>query len=147
MSSCGRGPQPSASASSSLTARPEEAASEHRCSNLPTDGQRMPRRGNELVVISWRDIPAQVNARSGAAKHQVVLARRFQRAIDDAAMVAGKKTANEYVGEWRRAALPLPEAAAEIAAAAEEEARRLEDAFPKERLQRFVANGGWDPES
>ena len=68
----------------------------------------MPRRGSELVVISWRDIPAQVNARSGAEKHQVVLDARFQRAIDDAAMVAGKKTANEYVGEWRRTALALP---------------------------------------
>lgn len=107
----------------------------------------MPRRGNELVVISWRDIPAQVNAKSGAAKHQVVLARRFQRAIDDAAMVAGKKTASEYVGEWRRASLALTEEPGAIAAAAEQEARRLDDAFPKERLQRFVANGGWDPDA
>ncbi len=107
----------------------------------------MPRRGKELVVISWRDIPAQVNARSGADKHQVVLARRFQRAIDDAAMVAGKKTASEYVGEWRRASLALPAEPAAIVAAAEREARRLDDAFPKERLQRFVANGGWDPDA
>ena len=107
----------------------------------------MPRRGNELVVISWRDIPAQVNARSGAVKHQVVLARRFQRAIDDAAMVAGKKTASDYVGEWRRATLELPAELGEIADAAEREARRLDDAFPKERLQRFVANGGWDPDA
>jgi hypothetical protein len=106
----------------------------------------MPRRGNEIVVISWRDIPAQVNARAGANKHQVVLARRFQRAIDDAAMVAGKKTASEYVGEWRRATLELP-ANGEIASAAAAEARRLDDAFPKERLQRFVANGGWDPDA
>lgn len=106
----------------------------------------MPRRGNELVVISWRDIPAQVNARSGAEKHQVVLARRFQRAIDDAAMIAGKKTANEYVGEWRRAAHTLPPDAGPIADAAEAEARRLDEAFPKERLARFVANEGWDPE-
>ena len=107
----------------------------------------MPRRGNELVVISWRDIPAQVNARFGGEKHQVVLARRFQRAIDDAAMVAGKKTASEYVGEWRRAALEIPAGLAELAAAAEAEARRLDDAFPRERLQRFVANGGWDPDA
>ena len=106
----------------------------------------MPRRGNELVVISWRDIPAQVNARAGAEKHQVVLARRFQRAIDDAAMVAGKKTASEYVGEWRRASLEIPTGLDEIAAAAEREAKRLDEAFPKDRLQRFVANGGWDPD-
>jgi Virulence factor len=105
----------------------------------------MPRRGSELVVISWRDIPAQVNAKAGTEKHQVVLPRRFQRAIDDAAMVAGKKTANEYVGEWRRVAAALPSGSDGIAAAAETEATRLDAAFPRERLQAFVANGGWDP--
>ena len=107
----------------------------------------MPRRGSELVVISWRDIPAQVNARSGDAKHQVVLPRRFQRAIDDAAMAAGKKTASEYVGEWRRTALAIPPVPDGLEAAAEHEARRLDDAFPRERLQRFVANGGCDPDA
>jgi len=110
----------------------------------------MPRRGNELVIILWRDIPAQVNVRAGSEKHQEVLPRRFQRAIDDAAMVAGKKTANEYVGEWRRTSLPLPTTAAggdEIRAAAVAEAQRLEAAFPRERLQLFVANGGWDPDA
>ena len=106
----------------------------------------MPRRGNELVVIFWRDIPAQVNARAGAEKHQAVLPRRFQRAIDDAAMVAGKKTASEYVGEWRRTALPIPKDADGKEAAATE-ASRLDDAFPRERLQLFVANGGYDPDA
>ena len=106
----------------------------------------MPRRGNELVVISWRDIPAQVNARSGADKHQVVLPRRFQRAIDDAAMIAGKKTASEYVGEWRRESLAVPTGPDGTRTAAEQEAQRLDAAFPCERLQRFVANGGWDPD-
>ena len=107
----------------------------------------MPRRGNELVVIFWRDIPAQVNARAGGEKHQFVLPRRFQRAIDDAAMVAGKKTANEYVGEWRRTSMPLLNDGDAVPAAAEEEVARLEAAFSRERLQEFVANGGWDPAS
>ena len=107
----------------------------------------MPRRGNELVVISWRDIPAQVNARSGGAKHQVALPRRFQRAIDDAAMVADKKTASEYVGEWRRTTLVIPPDSDGVEAAADHVAHRLDDEFPRERLQRFVANGGWDPDA
>ena len=105
------------------------------------------RKKSELIVISWRDIPAQVNARAGDEKHQVVLARRFQRAIDDAAMVAGKKTASEYVGEWRRQSLDIPGGLDQLHTAAAEEARRLDDAFPRERLQRFVANGGWDPDA
>jgi Virulence factor len=102
----------------------------------------MPRRGSGLVVISWRDIPAQVNAGAGADKHQVVLPRRFQKAIDDAAMVAGKKTASEYVGEWRRTTLPLE--SGDAAAAAEAEAHRLDADFPRERLARLVANGGFE---
>ncbi len=100
--------------------------------------------GNNLVVISWRDIPAQVNAGSGATRVQRILPRRFQKAIDQAAMVAGKTQASQYVAEWRRNATPAPgddpEAAALTAAA------DLEDAFPMTRLMRFVHTGGWDPD-
>lgn len=105
------------------------------------------RRGGNgnLVVICWRDIPAQVNAGSGSSKIQRILPRRFQRAIDRAAMVAGKTQASQYVGEWRRKLIPGdpddPEGAA--LAAAEE----LEAAFPLERLNAYVATGGWDPEN
>ena len=107
----------------------------------------MPRRGSELVVICWRDIPAQVNGRAGDEKHQIVLPRRFQRAIDEAAMVADKKTASEYVGEWRRTSIALPSTSSGVHVFAEAEARRLDDEYPRERLQRFVANGGWDPDA
>ena len=97
-----------------------------------------------LVLISWRDIPAQVNGGSGTDRVQRILPRRFQRAIDRAAMVAGKTQASQYVGEWHRSLIPSnsgdPESAA-IAAAAE-----LEEAFPRERLDEFVETGGWDPE-
>jgi hypothetical protein len=96
------------------------------------------------VLISWRDIPAQVNGGSGESRVQRILPRRFQRAIDRAAMVAGKTQASQYVGEWRRSVIPGdatdPEGAA-IAAAAE-----LEEAFPRQRLDEFVKAGGWDPE-
>lgn len=105
------------------------------------------RRGNDgtLVLICWRDIPAQVNAGSGASKTQRILPRRFQRAIDRAAMVAGKTEASQYVGEWHRVVVPGdpldPEGAA-LRTAAE-----IEAAFPMERLNTFVETGGWDPES
>ncbi len=105
------------------------------------------RRGSNgnLVVICWRDIPAQVNAGSGSSKIQRILPRRFQRAIDRAAMVAGKTQASQYVGEWHRKIIPGdpddPEGAALRAA------EELEAAFPLERLDAFVATGGWDPEN
>ena len=109
-------------------------------------GRRRRRRdgGGDLILISWRDIPAQVNAGSGEHRVQRILPRRFQRAIDRAAMVAGMSSASQYIGEWRRTTRPAdgddPEGAA-LRLAAE-----LEAAFPRERLDTFVETGGWDPE-
>ena len=106
-------------------------------------GDRRRDGGGDLVIICWRDIPAQVNAGSGDDKVQRILPRRFQRAIDNAAMVAGKSEASQYIGEWRRVIRPAggddPEGAA-LRVAAE-----LEAEFPRERLQTYVATGGWDP--
>lgn len=60
-------------------------------------------------------------------------------------MVAGKTQASQYVGEWRRKVIPGDPGDPEGAAlrAAEE----LETAFPRERLDEFVATGGWDPKN
>ncbi|MFM2182204.1 MAG: hypothetical protein RJB61_498 [Actinomycetota bacterium] len=105
----------------------------------------MPRRpSSEIVVIMWRDIPAQINGRDGEAKHQVMLPHRFQKAIDRAAMVAGKKTAQEYVGEWRRASHPV---SGNLVECVESTAASIEREFTNERLHVLVDNGGWDPAS
>ena len=108
-------------------------------------GRRRRRRdgGTDLVVICWRDIPAQVNAGSGEHKVQRILPRRFQRAIDNAAMEAGMSSASQYIGEWRRIARPTD--GDDLEGAALRVAAELEAAFPRERLQTFVATGGWDP--
>ena len=102
----------------------------------------MPRNVNELVIIMWRDIPAQVNGRLGAERHQIILPHRFQKAIDRAAMVAGKKTAQEYVGEWRRTSHSIGGDVAECVATT---AENIEREFTNERLNTLVTNGGWDP--
>ena len=96
------------------------------------------------MVIYWRDIPAQVNAGRRDAKVQRILPRRFQRAIDNAAMVAGRTEASQYVAEWRRVARRADGAGAEEAALAV--AAELEAQFDRGRLETFVATGGWDPE-
>ena len=102
---------------------------------------------NQLTVITWRDIPAQVNGGSDDAKHQQILPHRFQAAIDRAAMKAGKKTAGEYVAEWRKHSVAVPgDFDGDYKAAAEAEAARLEAAFPVERLKLWIATGGWDPD-
>ena len=103
--------------------------------------------GNVLVIITWRDIPAQVNGGSGENKFQRILPHRFHQAIDRAAMKAGKKSASEYVGEWGRRTLALPaDFDGDFDRATREEAERLENEFPTARLKLFVASGGWDPD-
>jgi hypothetical protein len=102
------------------------------------------RSSSEVVVIMWRDIPAQINGRSGEDRHQVMLPHRFQKAIDRAAMVAGKKTAQDYVGEWRRVNHPLT---GELVDTVDSTAASIETEFTNERLHTLVANGGWDPAS
>ena len=98
-------------------------------------------------MISWRDIPAQVNGGVGGDKHQHVLPRRFQTAIDRAAVKAGKRTASEYVAEWRRQTVPLPDGFdGDLAAAVRIEAERLEHEFSAERLRAVVDAGGWAPD-
>jgi hypothetical protein len=102
----------------------------------------MPRHRAEVVVISWRDIPAQVNARAGDERHQVLLPYRFQKAVDRATKMAGKKNAHEHVAEWQRRSFPID---GDPLAAARAEATRLDTAYPTERLRTLIAAGGWDP--
>ena len=102
------------------------------------------RSANEIIVITWRDIPAQVKGKVGDTKHDVVLPHRFQKAIDRAAMVAGKKTYDEYITEWRRTTHPVE---GDLMAAVADVAARIEAEFTNERLMALVANGGWDPAS
>lgn len=92
-----------------------------------------------LVTIYWRDIPAQVNAQRGRTRHAALLHRRFQRAIDRAAMAAGLTNAHDYVREWRREARPCGD---DLEAEATAEAARLDAAYPRERLQQLAAAGG-----
>ncbi len=103
----------------------------------------------KLVTIWWRDIPTQVNAQQGRDRYQAVLPRRFQRAVDEAAMAAGLTHATDYVAEWRREAAPLPAEldAAALQAAADAAAARFDDNYSKERLTAIAANSGYEPET
>jgi hypothetical protein len=92
-----------------------------------------------LTVIWWRDIPAQVIAREGRQAHKIVLHPRFQVAIDKAAMAADKKAASDYIGEWRREAHPCGD---DLLAEARAEAKRLEDHYSQDVLERLIVAGG-----
>ena len=96
-----------------------------------------------LTVIRWRDIPAQVTAKDGRGVAKRVLHRRFQVAIDRAAMHAGKKAASDYIGEWVSDRRPC---SADLQAEVDQLADRFEAEHTREVLAHLVANGGWqDP--
>jgi Virulence factor len=93
----------------------------------------------ELTVIRWRDIPAQVIARSGRERESVQLPDRFQEAIDTAATRIGLIGTDEYLGEWRRDTRPCGD---DLKAEAHAEAERLESAFGPDELEVLAASGG-----
>ena len=103
---------------------------------------RRRRSSGELIVISWRDIPAQVTATRGREKAKALLTARFQHAIDRAAAVAGLTETDAYVNEWRRTVRPITGA---VDGEAEDEATRIENAYSSERLEQLVRAGGLDP--
>ena len=94
----------------------------------------------QLIVVYWRDIPAQVIAKRGREMAKRQLAERFEKAIDRAAMRAGLRDTDSYLAEWRRAD---PVACGEdLEAEATGAAQGLEAAYSDERLKLLVENGG-----
>ena len=95
-----------------------------------------------LIVISWRDIPAQVIAKRGRDAAKVQLSHRFQEAVDRAAMRAGKGSSDAYLADWARSA-PRP-CGDDLKAEASAEAARLESQFTDEDLERLIRTKGLD---
>jgi len=94
----------------------------------------------DVIIVYWRDIPAQVIVGRGrrAAKEQ--LSERFQIAIDRCAMKVGARDADVYLADWRKSAARHVEGnAGEVAKA---EAARLECDYDATRIGALVENEG-----
>ena len=94
----------------------------------------------QLIVVYWRDIPAQVIVKRGRTTAKRQLAERFEQAIDRAAMRANLRDTDSYLAEWRRAD-PL-DCGDDLEAEAAAAALRLETDYDEARLKRLVDNGG-----
>jgi hypothetical protein len=98
-----------------------------------------------LIVISWRDIPAQVLVKRGREVAKVQLSQRFQEAVDRAAMRAGKGSSDAYLADWKRSD-PTP-CGDDLRAEAGAAAARLEASFTDEALEALIkAKGLLKPE-
>ncbi len=65
----------------------------------------------KAVLVSWRDIPAQVLLGKGRTAERHALPERFEKAIDRAAMKAGLSGTDGYLAEWRRTEVEVEDAA------------------------------------
>jgi hypothetical protein len=92
------------------------------------------------IIIYWRDIPAQVLAQRGRTREKVHLSERFHKAIDRAAMRAGKGSSDAYIAEWRREASACDDD--DLQAIVAREAQRLEDEYSDERLLKLIRGHG-----
>ena len=99
----------------------------------------------ELILVCWRDIPAQVIVKAGRRSAKRQLDERFQEAIDRAAMRSGLRDTDAYLGEWRRTTATT--SGDDLEVEAERAAAGLEADYPPERLRELVANGGVEPQS
>ncbi|MEH6645959.1 virulence factor [Sulfitobacter sp.] len=95
----------------------------------------------DVVVVYWRDIPAQVIVGKGRRGQKRVLPERFEQAIDRAAMKVGAGDTDAYLAEWRKAAPYSVEG--DDANVADAEAARLDAEYDRDRIKALIANDGW----
>ncbi len=93
-----------------------------------------------VVVVYWRDIPAQVIVGKGRRGTKKQLSERFEQAIDRAAMKSGAAETDDYLAEWRKADPYVVEG--DDADVVEAEAARLEAEYDKDRLMELINNNG-----
>ncbi len=93
----------------------------------------------KLITVYWRDIPAQVIGRQGRGNHKKELPPRFAKAIDRAAMRAGRGSSDAYLADWRRDSRMVE---GDIEQIVEAEVARLVEEFPEDYLESVVKAGG-----
>jgi len=93
----------------------------------------------KLITVYWRDIPAQVTGKQGRTNVKKVLHPRFARAIDRAAMRAGRGSSDHYLADWRRESRMCDGDMEKIVS---EEVEKLEGQFPPDVLDTVVRAGG-----
>jgi hypothetical protein len=93
----------------------------------------------KLISIYWRDIPAQVVGRQGRDNYKKELEPRFAKAIDRAAMRAGRGSSDAYLADWRRETEMV---SGDIEALVNARVAELQDRFDDETLEATVKAGG-----
>lgn len=94
----------------------------------------------DLVIVFWRDIPAQIIVKAGRRSAKRELPMRFAEAIDRCAMATQASDSESYLEAWRRSA-PVP-CGDDLEDEADAAMARLEADYDASRLKRLVGAGG-----
>lgn len=94
----------------------------------------------DLVVVYWRDIPAQVIVKKGRQNAKRELPLRFTEAIDMCAMRTDAADTDAYLAEWRKSE-PVP-VGEDLEAEAEKALQELDAQYDRARLVALVKAGG-----
>jgi len=95
-----------------------------------------------LVIVYWRDIPAQVIVGKGRRASKIQLPERFEQAIDRAAMKTGAAGDDAYLAAWRKT--EPTEVEGDPEEVVKREAARLDAAYDQEKIKSLIANDGWE---
>ena len=93
----------------------------------------------KLITLYWRGIPSRVIAKKGRRSAKVQLSPRFRRAIDRAAMRAGKGRSDVYLSDWRR---EMTTCGDDLNAEAQAGADRLEEQYSNDDLLALIRTHG-----
>ena len=99
---------------------------------------------SEIIIVYWRDIPAQIIKGKGRRAEKIQLSDRFEKAIDRCAMKIGSKSADSYLKDWHKKALGMDEAKFDTI---QEQADHFERKYHLSKLKEIVKNDGWEVNS
>jgi hypothetical protein len=95
----------------------------------------------DVVIVYWRDIPAQVIVGKGRKASKIQLPERFEQAIDRAAMKIGAEDTDSYLAEWRKAESYSVNGEPDLIA--KSEATRIDTKYTKQKIKQLIDNDGW----
>jgi hypothetical protein len=96
----------------------------------------------DLIIVYWRDIPAQVIVRKGRQNAKRELPIRFTEAIDMCAMRVGARDSDAYLADWRRGD-PLP-VGDDLEAEADRALADIDTRYDHQKLVALVKSEGRD---
>ena len=94
----------------------------------------------KLITVFWRDIPSHIIFKTKSGKFKKQMSPRFEKAIDRAAMRAGKGSSDAYMADWRREIVKIK--TDDPQSIVNQEIELLEQMFSDDLLEKTVKSKG-----